>query len=273
MKKVTDTNTLFSKYLKPIAQRFIFNSGESKKILIMGSQRSGTTLLSRTFDSFFSVKSFGEFSSLSNECPLKIRLNSIDKVNRELNSVHAPLIVLKPLVESQNSRFLLERIPNSYCLWMYRHYLDVASSGVKHFKQTKGKGNLYPIIDNEKDNWRNDNLPNDLRSKILDVYSDKLNSYECACLFWYVRNSLFFSQNLNELENVFLWNYESLMDRPRHHFNVLGGQLKFDFSNFDYEAIYSKKSVKKKHNFQINDKILELCETMWRKLESSSGRK
>ncbi len=267
MRKVTDTNTVFSKYIKPIAQRFIFNSGNCTKILILGAQRSGTTLVARTFDSFFAVKSFGEFSSLSNECPLKIRLNSIDKVNNELNSVHAPLVVMKPLVESQNTNFLLESIPNSYGLWVYRHYLDVAASGVKHFSNTKGKGNLKPIINDEKGNWRNEKIPEELRAKVLDIYNDNLNSYECACLFWYVRNSLFFSQNLNEYNNVVIWNYEKLMEKPRQHFDELGEKLGFDFSKFNYEMLYSNSSVKKKYDFKINNEILDLCEAMWNKLE------
>jgi hypothetical protein len=270
--KVTDTNNIFTKYCKPFVQKLMYKSGNRHVLMIFGAQRSGTTLLSRTFDSFLSVKSFGEFSSLSNECPLKIRLNDINKVNKALSKECAPLIVMKPLVESQHAAFLLKSIPKSYGIWMYRHYLDVASSGVKHFKNTKGKGNLLPIVKNELGNWRNENISKEVREKVLKLYNDNLSAHECACLFWYVRNSLYFSENLYKLNNVFLWNYEELMNQPRSHFNNLGRELQLDFSKFKYEKVYSNNSVVQVNDFKVNNEILDLCDGMWEKLNSQHGK-
>lgn len=41
-------------------------------------------------------------------------------------SGNAPLVVAKPLLDSQRTRELLEYFPKSFAIWIYRHYKSVA---------------------------------------------------------------------------------------------------------------------------------------------------
>ena len=240
--------------------------------MIFGAQRSGTTLISRTFDSFKFSRVFGEFSELSNECPLGLRLKSVASIKKIFSKVHAPLIVMKPLVESQNAKYILDEFPNATGLWIYRNYKDVAESALKQFPSTKGVGNLLPILNNEQDNWRNDSLPEDLRAIVSDVYEENFSNYECACLFWYVRNYLFFSQGLDKHERVQVWEYESLLADPKYFFSALGEKIEIKLDENRLFEDYSDSSVNKQSNLEIRSDLKQLCEHMLDKLKNESGK-
>lgn len=272
MNKVTDTNTKFSKFLKPIYQKLIYSSGDSKIVMIFGAQRSGTTLISRTFDSFSNARVFGEFSELSNSCPLGLRLRPTQDIKDILSKVNAPLIVMKPLVESQNASFLLNEFPEATGIWVFRNYKDVAASALKQFKNTKGVGNLLPILNDEKGNWRNDALPDELRAIVSRVYRDDFSNFESACLFWYVRNYLFCSQGLDMHSRIKVWEYESLLKRPKHYFGSLGKELGVDLTRSKIFEDFSSNSVGKKNSPAIRDELNALCEQMLEKLKVESGK-
>src|SRR5688572_7993498 len=96
-----------------------------KVLMIVGCQRSGTTLMSRLFDADRDCRVFGEFSVLSAVGKDGIRLNPLPDVAAVISRVPAPLVVMKPLVETQRIRTLLNYFPNAKALFMYRRYTDV----------------------------------------------------------------------------------------------------------------------------------------------------
>ncbi|BCO19929.1 hypothetical protein KUC3_27860 [Alteromonas sp. KC3] len=267
--KVTDSTTKISKYIKPFYQQIRYATNSSSRIVaILGCQRSGTTLLSRVLDSFTYTRTFGEFSSLSSECPNNIRLNGLSDVKVTLGKVKAPLIVMKPLVESQNAISLLDTLENITAVWLYRNYLDVALSDLKKFPKTSGRGNLQPILDRDENNWRSQNVPKELVETVKAVYSDSLTELDCACLFWFVRNSLFFYQGLEKREDVVLWKYENLMFEPEKHFSKLSDKLKVDLLDYDFSKTFSKSSIKKESGTKLNDEVERLCQTLMTKLDA-----
>jgi hypothetical protein len=267
--KVTDSTTKISKYLKPIYQQVRYATNSSSKIIvILGCQRSGTTLLSRVLDSFPYTRTFGEFSSLSSECPNNIRLNSLPTVKAALDKVKAPLIVMKPLVESQNAVQLLDVLDNTTAIWLYRDFLDVALSDLKKFPNTSGRGNLQPIFDYDENNWRSQNIPKKLVETVKAVYSDALSELDCACLFWFVRNSLYFYQGLEKREDVVLWKYENLMFEPEKHFSHLSDNLNIDLMEYDFSETFSKSSIKKESSTKLSGEVESLCQELMKKLDA-----
>ena len=271
--KVTDSTTKISKYIKPFYQQIRYATNSSSRIVaILGCQRSGTTLLSRVLDSFTYTRTFGEFSSLSSECPNNIRLNALSDVKVTLGKVKAPLIVMKPLVESQNAISLLDTLENITAVWLYRNYLDVALSDLKKFPNTSGRGNLQPILDRDENNWRSQNVPKELVETVKAVYSDSLTELDCACLFWFVRNSLFFYQGLEKREDVVLWKYENLMFEPEKHFSQLSDKLKVNLLDYDFSKTFSKSSIKKESGTKLNVEVERLCQTLMTKLDAHCVR-
>lgn len=252
--------------IKIIKQRIHYPKGYTKCLMIMGCQRSGTTFISNVFSQIPYCRVFGEFSKLSDQDSGRIRLNPLDNVLNTFNNCHSPLIVCKPLVESQHANTLLQKIPNSAILWIFRNYRDVAQSDVKKFKGVAGKGNLLPIINNETDNWRNENLSSHTRDIIKMLCSDSLSPQEYAVLFWYARNSLYFDQKLETSTHCTIWSYENFLTNSKKLMTDLFHKLALPTPADDVTSKAYSSSVNKAKNVTLSKEIEDLCENMYQRL-------
>jgi hypothetical protein len=272
-KKITDSVSKKDKIKKSFVQYIKFQKGYSKALMILGCQRSGTTLISHLFNQLDYSRVFGEFSILSNKGVDRIRLNSSEEVISIFEKSHSPLIVFKPLVESQNAKRLLDTIPKSNVLWVYRNYRDVAASDVKKFAKTAGHGNILPIINNDHSNWRSENVSEETRSIIKSMYSEQLSPQDCACLFWYARNILFYEQALESNDQVYIWPYEDFIGSPQTMFNQLIASLALPKpKNEIFQDIYND-SVNSSSDLVINKDINDLCANLLERLNNTSLKK
>lgn len=187
----------------------------SRVLFIVGCQRSGTTLMTRLFDLDVNCRVFGEHGELSSSDPRAgIRLKPLPEVAAILGRVRAPLVVAKPLVETQNVRTLLEHFPGSRALFMYRRYADVARSDLAKFGPHNGIENLRPIVAGDAANWRSAGATAAVRELIRRFYTPHMNPNDAAALFWLARNQLFFDLNLSNDPAVLLCRYEHLTFDP-----------------------------------------------------------
>ncbi len=153
---------------------------------------------------------------------------------------------------------------------MYRHFLDVALSDLKEFPDTSGRGNLLPILQEKNNNWRSENVPSELVELVKKVYTDDLTQLDCACLFWYVRNSLYFYQELDRRSDVSLWKYENLMHAPQAHFEKLSNSIGFNFTNYPFSEVFSTASIRKQRCQSINKRVRDLCQELLDRLDRHS---
>lgn len=187
-------------------------NGSKMILFIVGCQRSGTTLMTRVFEEDFNTKVYDESSALSSRDGVhKIRLNPLPMVKMQLGKNKAPLVVLKPLVETQNILKLLEYFEGSKALWMYRNFRDVALSNLIHWGIKNGINNLRPIIENQPHNWRSENVSEYTRKIVNRYFSEDMNPYDAAALFWFVRNQLFFELKLGQDPRVTMCRYDDFI--------------------------------------------------------------
>lgn len=196
-------------------------------VFIMGIQRAGTSLMYWVFERDLDVKIYRESSELTTGDTLEhVRLNPLPSVKTRLGRDKAPLVVLKPLVESQRVHELMTTFPGSKVLWQYRHYQDVASSNLKAFGMDNGVKDLRPFLANDPDNWRSQNSTAETRDTIRRFFHEDMNPYDAAALFWWARCRLYFDLNLVADRNVLLCRYEDLATDPaatmRHIYAFLG---------------------------------------------------
>src|SRR5262245_40086875 len=112
---------VFNKFLqqgKAVYHLAKFDRHQAKTVLyILGCQRSGTTLMNEIFERDLNTKVYAEQCKLtSNDVPKRLRLNPLSSVKTVLDQDRAPLVILKPLVESQNIIQLLDYIEGSKAL-------------------------------------------------------------------------------------------------------------------------------------------------------------
>ena len=182
-------------------------------LLIVGCQRSGTSLLLRLFDDDPRVAVFGEKSKLFSSEPGNRRLLEVETVVRTVEQQRAPLVVIKPLVESQRTPELLDSLPNAHAVWMYRHYRDTAISNLDAFGHDNGFRDLEPILRGDASNWRSEAATPEVRDRITAVSAD-IGQADAAALFWYARNSLLYDTGAIDDERVSVRSYDSFVTEP-----------------------------------------------------------
>jgi hypothetical protein len=192
-------------------------------VFIFGCQRSGTTLMQHIFDRDLDAKVYGEFSpavygryaeTASPGSARHFRLKPLDEVKAVFERDRARLIVVKPIVETQNAPRVLGFFPGAKALFLYRHYAAVAASNLKNFGRANGISDLRPIVLGEAANWRAEGVAPEVRALVTQRFRDDMNPYDAAALFWYVRNRFFFDLALDRHAAVKPFKYEQLVQDP-----------------------------------------------------------
>jgi hypothetical protein len=184
-------------------------------LLVVGCQRSGTSLMHHLLRLDFHTVTYDEESPLSAGDPVEgLRWAPLDEVARRFAADRAALVVAKPLVESQNLDRLLETLPGSRALWMYRDFGAVARSNVKYFPPGTSHRDLQPILAGDQANWRAERLGPGARELIARLYRPDLPAEDAAALFWYARNSLLFEHGLDRDPRLRACRYEDLLRDP-----------------------------------------------------------
>lgn len=220
----------------------------------------------RIFENDLNTKTYGEFSKLSSKDENKIRLNPLYLVKKDIQKGRAPFIILKPLVESQNILKLLQYFDNSKALWMFRDYKDVALSNLNHFGIKNGLNNLRPIVENKSGNWRSEKVSKNVRKIILSHFSENMNPYAAAVLFWYARNSLYFELGLDQNIDVFLCKYEDLVRAPVKVVKTIYRNLNQNFPGTKIQKKIYSKSLKRSQDMELSPEIGQFAKELLDKL-------
>ncbi|MEZ4515555.1 MAG: sulfotransferase domain-containing protein [Chloroflexota bacterium] len=255
---------------KDLYQRTGLNrySGPRTVLMIMGCQRSGTSLTYWVFERDFNTRIFREASILSSEDTEEgLRLNPIDQVNQELSKRQVPIVVLKPLVESQRATELLGAIPHSKILWLYRHYQDVASSNLKAFGMDNGIKDLRPFVNRDPDNWRSQNASEETLATIDRFFAEDMNPYDAAALFWYARNQLFFDQGLDQNPDVILCRYEDFVLNPAATMQRIYGAIGAAYPGDEIVQDVHPQSVGKGRKSHLSPEVEAICQALLDRLD------
>lgn len=244
--------------------------GRARVLFVLGCQRSGTTLMTEFFEADAEAKVYPEHSSLSaRDRAHRLRLAPLGRVAATLERSRFPRIVLKPLVESQRTHELLEAVEGSRALWMFRDWRDVARSNLARFGRTNGIRNLRSIADRSKEDWRCEGLTDACVRVVAEAFDEGMRPYDAAALFWWVRNQLFFDQELGRDARVRLCRYEDLVADPAGEMarvyafmgDVLPGDLGF--------ARVSQGSLGLGREIDVSDAVAARCDEMQRRLQAA----
>ncbi|MBE0567174.1 MAG: sulfotransferase [Krumholzibacteria bacterium] len=202
--------------LRKRARQFVkYRPGMPKTVLcVVGCQRSGTSMLHHLFRLDQDTVTYDEVSPLSTRDPERLRLDPREDVQRRIASDRAPFVVLKPLVESQNLPQMLDWFPDARAIWIYRDFRAVAASNLRFFGERNGFDDLAPILAGDCADWRAEHLAPADAERIRQAAAGPLGAHDAAVLFWWARNSLYFSLGLVSDPRVALCRYEDLVTSP-----------------------------------------------------------
>lgn len=267
--KVVDSHDRFSRYVKPLIQKIVYYRQSECRLMIMGCQRSGTTLLSKVFDDSIKCSVYGEFSKLSSSDPYGLRLNSESAVISALEKNKAPIVVMKPLVESQKAAYWLEKIPKSKIIWLFRRPDFVVLSSIKKFGPMTGAINkIKPIVDqkfaeNPWTTWLTEELKGEDIELVKSYFSDSMNPNDAGLIFWYLRNIHFLRQRLYDNSNVCLLSYEGMTSEPKQAMEKLQHFIGVSQLNLKSDYINPERN---QSNFECSSGLLAKCFNLYEQL-------
>jgi hypothetical protein len=243
---------------------------QKRLLFILGCQRSGTSLMQRVFERDLNAHIYKESSRLSVQHSFwapNIRLRPFDEVKMILERDRFPFVIAKPLVESQNTLKLLEYFSEAKVLWLYRHYRDVASSNLSRFGKENGVELLRPLAENHCDDWKAEHVPDHLRYLVQRYFSEDMNPYDAAALFWFIRNSFFFEYQLSEHPLVMLMKYEDFVRHPVERMQNIYDFAEAPFPGANLLKEVHATSVGKGRHVKFSPEIEQICYTMLAKLD------
>lgn len=242
---------------------------QKKLVFIVGCQRSGTTLMVNVFEKDINTKIYREFSILSSQDKDKnLRLNPLPSVMGVIEKDRAPIVIMKPLVETQNIKSIMSFFGDSKAIFVYRSYKDVAFSDMNHFGEQNGISNLRPIVEKDPGNWRSEKVSENVAGVVRESFSETMPPEDAAALFWYVRNSLYFDLGLDENEDVYLCKYEDLVTKPERVFKRIYESIGARFPGNGLLKDVHSISIGKGDDIKISDGIKNLCEDLSVRLDS-----
>jgi len=243
--------------------QLLHNQGSpAETVFVLGAQRSGTTMLIRCLNESLEIEMLGEASRAMDNW----RLRDLDTVREIVSSSRAKVVIFKPLTESHRARELLAEFPRSVICWVYRRASDRANSAVARF----GAHNLEYLSAFARgellDTWQAQGL-SDESVRLLKTFDfSSMSPHSASGLFWYIRNALFFEQELQFEARVLPVAYENIVSEPER---IIRGLCRFFGCKYSprMSAQIHTKSVGKKESRLAAD-IEELCEGMYARLEA-----
>jgi hypothetical protein len=185
----------------------------------------------------------------------------------------APIISFGSILDSQFTDNLLSRFKYAMAIWVYRHYQDVANScarmqwgyKLKEYARWVAHGEL------EKLGARGKRIsPNTVRL-FEKLFREDLSNEDGACLYWYMRNLLYFDLNLSNDPHVLIVQYEDTVQNKEKAFQRI-----FDFLGFPYDPVIIKdifsSSVGKHPRPVIDPAIREVCNALQTRLDAHYAR-
>ena len=232
-------------------------------VFVLGCQRSGTTLLMNCFDQDRRARVFRDDSALTGFRGNRLRLKPYCETERTLANCRSPLVVSKPLLDSQLADEILSDYPRSKAIWMFRNYRGVIGSSLKKFSSQVES--IRRVVD-QPDDWRGERVHQRTVDFIKPFVSSDMRREDAAALIWIARNQLFFDQTFDNSKLVSVLNYEDLVSSSDDAMRRIYGFLELDFPPYSITHSIHQNSLVRGKELEIDATIEQACKALQRRL-------
>lgn len=236
------------------------HSPDATPVFVFGAQRSGTTMLMDCFDRSMEIEVFGEDS----KAMMNYRIRPNGEIEDLIRASRHRHIVFKPLTDSHRVGELLSLSEGAKAIWVFRRVEDRVNSSVAKF----GDHNLQILTEFSKgagrDRWQAQGLSAADFDWICSFDYSSMSPYAASALFWYLRNSLFFSQNLECNDLVLPLAYEDLASNPRETMQKICAFIGATYRPAMVEQIHARSIGRREP--KIPPEIMEICVPVYERL-------
>ena len=206
----------------------MFCWGKKQIVFILGCQRSGTTVCQNVFRDSAKFNVYGEGSRLAMTPEWRLRSNA--DIDRLIRGSRRKFLLFKPLNDSQLARDFLRQYVGLKIIWLYRTMPDTANSAVRKWGAAQrdmvvwlgdilAAGHSTETRQARMASWPStaiyaERLSEESREKLVDWTRGPVSDHDGAAIMWYLRNRLYFEQELDRNADTFLTSYEALVQAP-----------------------------------------------------------
>lgn len=242
--------------------RILGRKKDPRCILVVGVQRSGTSMVMELFDRGldYAVYSDNDGGVFDNFC-----LRPLEDVRRIVDAAPAPYVVMKPMTEMYKLRSLFETFPDSRAIWLYRSMEDVVNS---HVRLWTGMPESMKRIkaDRSWNDWRAGGISDEVYDIIQRYVHDDMDNATACALFWYIRNIQFFEQGYDRDQRVFLLPYDRFVRNPWSSFERLFQAMAIPLTSRMTMHIHAR-SIRKNAGPDVAANIRKLCDELSRRFD------
>jgi hypothetical protein len=236
-------------------------------VFLAGVQRSGTNMITR---GLANSPAFEVFNEANKAAFHRYELRPDAVVRSLVDHSRQRYVLLKPLCDSHRIASLLDTLgtqQHGRAIWAWRNVDGRIRSALAHF----GTNNLEVLREiatgGGQDRWQARGLSKENRSLIEGFDYSTMTPESAAALFWYVRNSLYFEQSLDDRDDVILASYDAFVAEPRPTMVAV-----CEFLGLEYEPAFvrhiSARPLRANTPVDIDPTIRTLCRELETKLSA-----
>lgn len=236
-------------------------------LFIVGSQRSGTGMLGEVLGKSPEIENLGESDPRAFE---NYFIRDVGTVSQLIRDCKYRFLVFKPLKDSERIRDLLSLSPSGKALWAYRFYMDRINSAVKEF----GRHPLEvfaAFARGDRSAWQMQAIDPEVERVVMSFNAAELTAHDGAALMWWVRNSLYFTQDLGSDSRIRLWSYDRFVRDPGRGLESLLGFIGANSYPYMLSDVHAD-SFRKDTEPVLRAEIRELCQSLQERLEQALAR-
>lgn len=232
-------------------------------IFVAGQQRSGTNMIMDVLDRHWSTDVYHETDRRAFNNYAMRDIAVIKELYQQSKAEH---FIIKALCELQHLRDLLNAFPRSKAIWTIRHHHDVSNSMKRQFSTT-AKALKLMRKDPALGGWRGEKMSTATYALLDKMIDHPISECSAAAFQWYMRNILYFEQELDSDDRVKLVRYEDLVTQPTSIFLDLMSFLAIDFRQSAVHNIFAT-SIGKAEQPAIDPAIDRLCNKLYGRFSS-----
>lgn len=242
-------------------------SMEKRPVFVVGCNRSGTNMvcagIGRSPHGWAYQES--EFSLAFNAYYLRPAWI----LERLIRHTPAPVVAFGSILDSQFTGDLLSRFPGARAAWVYRRYEDVANSCArkKWGDHLKDLARWVAHGELERLGARGERISSETVRLFGELFREDLSKEDYGCLYWYLRNHLYFELELDKDPRVLIVQYEDAVLNREGAFRRLFDFLGLPYDPVTIEHIFSS-SVNKHPWPGVDPDIQQLCDRLQRQLDA-----
>jgi hypothetical protein len=246
-------------------------TSEKLPVFVVGCNRSGTNMICAALGKSPHGWAFQESEFSLAFSAYYLRADWV--IHWLVRRTPAPIVSFGCILDSQFTDDLLSRFSGSRAIWIYRRYEDVANSCARKTwgSHLKDLTRWVAAGELEKLGSRGKRISQQTVRIFSELFREDLAPEDYACLYWYLRNQLYFDLGLDKEPRVLLVQYEDAVLNKERVFEGVFEYLGIPFHPSTTDDVFAS-SVGKNTWPGVDPAIRALCEDLKARLDAAYVR-